>query len=76
MKEKKPIYVSAEMNTTMEKLWEYTQEPNIHTEWDARFTEILYLEKKEGETQKFLSFSARRLHLICVTGETEQFRWR
>ncbi|PFJ24078.1 hypothetical protein COI92_25850 [Bacillus anthracis] len=54
MKGKKPIYVSAEMNTTMEKLWEYTQEPHIHTEWDARFTEISYLEKKEGEPQKFL----------------------
>uniref|UniRef100_UPI0034D43D9F DoxX-like family protein n=1 Tax=Bacillus wiedmannii TaxID=1890302 RepID=UPI0034D43D9F len=26
----------------------------IHTEWDARFTEISYLEKKEGEPQKFL----------------------
>lgn len=23
-----------------------------------------------------LSFSARKLHLICVTGETQQFRWR
>lgn len=54
MKGKKPIYVSAEMNTTMEKLWEYTQEPDIHTEWDARFTKISYLEKKEGEPQKFL----------------------
>ncbi|BCB36845.1 membrane protein [Bacillus cereus] len=54
MKGKKPIYVSAEMNTTMEKLWEYTQEPHIHTEWDARFTEISYVEKQEGEPQKFL----------------------
>ncbi|HFK1455891.1 TPA: DoxX-like family protein [Bacillus cereus] len=54
MKGKKPIYVSAEMNTTMEKLWEYTQEPHIHTEWDARFTEISYLKKQEGEPQKFL----------------------
>ena len=54
MKREKPIYVSAEMNTTMEKLWEYTQEPDIHTEWDARFTEISYLEKKEGEPQKCL----------------------
>ncbi|WP_242254883.1 DoxX-like family protein [Bacillus cereus group sp. BfR-BA-01379] len=54
MKGKKPIYVSAEMNTTMEKLWEYTQKPDIHTEWDARFTEISYLEKTEGEPQKFL----------------------
>lgn len=54
MKGKKPIYVSTEMNTTMEKLWEYTQEPHIHTEWDARFTVISYLEKQEGEPQKFL----------------------
>ncbi|MDA1753332.1 DoxX-like family protein [Bacillus cereus] len=38
----------------MEKLWEYTQAPHIHTEWDARFTEISYLEKQEGEPQKFL----------------------
>ncbi len=50
MKGKKPIYVSTEMNTTMEKLWEYTQEPHIHTEWDARFTEISYLEKKRRRT--------------------------
>ncbi|MFE6137073.1 DoxX-like family protein [Bacillus sp. NPDC057893] len=49
-----PIYVATKMNTTMEKLWAYTQEPDIHTEWDARFTEISYLEKREGEPQKFL----------------------
>ncbi|MBK5425282.1 DoxX-like family protein [Bacillus sp. TH30] len=54
MGKKKPIYVATEMNITMEKLWAYTQEPDIHTEWDARFTEISYLEKKEGEPQKFL----------------------
>ncbi|MED1509693.1 MULTISPECIES: DoxX-like family protein [Bacillus] len=54
MGKKKPIYVAIEMKTTMEKLWEYTQEPDLHTEWDARFTEISYLEKKEGEPQKFL----------------------
>ncbi|WP_002148934.1 DoxX-like family protein [Bacillus cereus] len=54
MGKKKPIYVATEMNTTMKKLWEYTQEPDLHTEWDARFTEISYLEKKEGEPQKFL----------------------
>ncbi|WP_373604881.1 hypothetical protein [Bacillus cereus] len=54
MSKKKPIYVATEMKTTMEKLWKYTQEPDIHTEWDARFTEISYLEKKEGEPQQFL----------------------
>ncbi|MCU5582134.1 DoxX-like family protein [Bacillus toyonensis] len=54
MKRKRPIYVATEMKTTIEKLWEYTQEPDLHTEWDARFTEISNLEKKEGEPQKFL----------------------
>lgn len=54
MGKKKPIYVATEMNTKMKKLWEYTQEPDLHTKWDARFTEISYLEKKEGEPQKFL----------------------
>ena len=49
---KKTAYLCCDkMNTTMEKLWEYTQEPHIHTVWDARFTEISYLEK--GEPQKF-----------------------
>ena len=54
MKRKQPIYVATKMNTTMEKLWEYTQEPDIHTEWDARFTEISYLEKRRGTTEVFV----------------------
>lgn len=53
MGKKKPIYVATEMNTTMEKLWAYTQEPDIHTEWDARFTEISYLEKKRENHRSF-----------------------
>ncbi|WP_074607594.1 DoxX-like family protein [Bacillus cereus group sp. BfR-BA-01350] len=70
MKGKKPIYVSAEMNTTMEKLWKYTQEPHIHTEWDARFTEILYVEKKEGEPQKF-SYKTKIGFGLEIAGEGE-----
>ncbi|MFD3450220.1 DoxX-like family protein [Microbacteriaceae bacterium 4G12] len=54
MKTQKPIYVQTDIETTMDELWKYTQDPKIHTEWDARFTEISYLEKKEGEPQRFL----------------------
>ncbi|ENQ3108366.1 DoxX-like family protein [Bacillus sp. 491mf] len=54
MKEQNPIYVQTEIETTMGDLWEYTQDPKIHTEWDVRFTEISYLEKNEGEPQRFL----------------------
>ncbi|WP_442600278.1 DoxX-like family protein [Neobacillus sp. D3-1R] len=38
----------------MDRLWEYTQNPAIHTEWDVRFTEITYLEKCENKPQQFL----------------------
>ncbi|MEN1935211.1 DoxX-like family protein [Paenibacillus sp. 102] len=54
MKRQKPLYVQTEMETSMEELWRYTQDPTLHTEWDARFTEISYLERKEDEPQRFL----------------------
>ena len=53
--EKETAYLCCDkMNTTMGKLWEYTQEPDIHTEWDARFTEISYLEKKKENHRSFV----------------------
>lgn len=54
MKKSTPIYVQNAIQTSMEKLWEYTQNPDIHTEWDARFTDIKYLDRKEDEPQRFL----------------------
>ncbi|WJE54365.1 DoxX-like family protein [Bacillus cereus] len=54
MKKQKPIYVQTEMETSMDELWKYTQDPMLHTEWDARFTEISYLARKEDEPQRFL----------------------
>lgn len=54
MKKQNPIYVKTEIETTMDELWKYTQDPKIHTEWDARFTEISYLEKNQDEPQRFL----------------------
>lgn len=53
MKRQKPIYVQTEMVTSMDELWKYTQDPMLHTEWDARFTEISYLEKQDDEPQRF-----------------------
>jgi hypothetical protein len=50
----KAIYVGTEIATPMEKLWEYTQNPTLHTEWDIRFTEILYLPKEDDAPQRFL----------------------
>jgi uncharacterized membrane protein YphA (DoxX/SURF4 family) len=67
----KPIYVKTEIATSMDRLWKYTQDPNLHTEWDARFTEITYLEKQENEPQRFLYKTKIGLGLeIAGTGES------
>lgn len=54
MKKQKPIYVQIDMNTSMEQLWEHTQNPSLHKEWDLRFSDIKYLDKEENEPQRFL----------------------
>lgn len=51
----KPIYVELSMKTDMTTLWVHTQTPELHRQWDLRFTEITYLPRDEKEvTQRFL----------------------
>jgi hypothetical protein len=51
----KPIYVETRINTSLERLWEFTQKPEIHQEWDLRFNTIQYLPKASEEApQEFL----------------------
>lgn len=39
----KPIYVEINIASDIETLWEYTQNPHLHKEWDLRFSDITYL---------------------------------
>jgi LPXTG-motif cell wall-anchored protein len=50
---RKPIYVEIPIEADMERLWNATQDPELHTQWDLRFTSITYLPKEEGEPQLF-----------------------
>ena len=38
----------------MDKLWEATQTPHLHEQWDLRFSSITYLPKEENKPQEFL----------------------
>ncbi|MCJ7840269.1 DoxX-like family protein [Lederbergia sp. NSJ-179] len=49
----KPIYVEIPIHTEIDRLWEATQNPTKHAQWDLRFTTITYRPKKEGEPQHF-----------------------
>ncbi|OBZ17348.1 DoxX-like family protein [Bacillus sp. FJAT-26390] len=68
----KPIYVELDIHTTLEELWEHTQSPMLHQQWDLRFSEISYLPKlNEHEKQNFLYETRIGFGLkIKGTGET------
>ncbi len=43
------------IRSSMEQLWEGTQAPELHEQWDLRFSEIRYLPRaSEDEPQRFL----------------------
>ena len=48
------LYVEIPIASSMDELWEKTQNPELHQRWDLRFTEIEYLPRKADEPQKFL----------------------
>ncbi|TXK83542.1 DoxX-like family protein [Paenibacillus sp. N3.4] len=51
---RKPIYVEIMIQTDIESLWKYSQDPVLHESWDLRFSEIQYLPKsKESDLQQF-----------------------
>lgn len=53
MKKKSPVYVEIKIKSSMDKLWNATQSPELHTKWDLRFSSITYLPEKENEPQHF-----------------------
>jgi DoxX-like family len=50
-----PIYVETFIHAPMDALWAHTQQPELHQQWDLRFTEIRYLPRpSDTEPQQFL----------------------
>src|SRR5699024_1807681 len=50
----KEIYVETKIKAPIEEIWEKTQNPALHEQWDIRFSSITYLPKKLAEPQKFI----------------------
>lgn len=71
----KPIYVELPIRADMETLWKHTQTPELHREWDLRFSDIDYLPRGDGETlQRFLYRTRIGFGLdISGTGETRAY---
>ena len=49
------IYVECTIDASLERVWELTQNPEMHQRWDLRFSRITYLPKASpDEPQRFL----------------------
>ncbi|MFF2089638.1 DoxX-like family protein [Paenibacillus sp. NPDC058174] len=69
----KPVYVEIEIEADIEALWRHTQSPDLHQQWDLRFSEIVYLPKPNDEElpQRFLYRTRIGFGMaVSGTGET------
>ena len=65
------IYVEILICACVDEIWRRTQVPDLHEQWDLRFTTIDYLPKhSEAEPQKFL-YSTRIGFGLKINGEGE-----
>ncbi|TYS28585.1 hypothetical protein [Bacillus pumilus] len=51
---RKPVYVETTIHAPIEKVWEYTQNPKLHEQWDLRFSTISFNEPQNEQPQSFL----------------------
>lgn len=52
---RRPLYIKTTIECDLDTLWEHTQDPVLHQQWDLRFTTIEYLSKANpNSSQEFL----------------------
>ncbi len=64
----KPIYVEIDIKTDMNTLWEHTQRPELHEQWDLRFTEIKYLPRESEDQPQHFRYRTRIGFGIDIAG--------
>ncbi|WP_042473661.1 DoxX-like family protein [Bacillus ndiopicus] len=64
----KPIYVEIVMDTSMERLWEYTQNPALHAQWDLRFSDIQYRPKESEDAPQLFTYKTKVAPFLTVEG--------
>ncbi len=65
---RKPIYVEIDIQAPIEKAWDYTQNPQLHEQWDLRFTSITYISKKAPEEPQRFTYETKLIPGLQVSG--------
>jgi|GEM_PF-173442 len=55
----RPIYVETVIRTDMASIWHYTQSPELHRQWDLRFSEINYLPRNRDDLPQLFHYKTR-----------------
>ncbi|CAG9622288.1 DoxX-like family protein [Sutcliffiella rhizosphaerae] len=71
MSKSKPIYVETLIDSELEKVWEHTQDPEIHQQWDLRFSNIQYFPKEKKEDPQRFLYKTNIGFGISIAGEGE-----
>ena len=65
---KKPIYVELDINCSINKAWQFTQQPSMHEQWDLRFSSITYNEKVHQDDPQQFTYTTKVMPGIVVSG--------
>ncbi|SCY10610.1 hypothetical protein SAMN02787079_00960 [Lysinibacillus sp. TC-37] len=65
---KKPIYVEIAIHAPIEKAWDYTQNPQLHEQWDLRFTSITYIPKRASKEPQRFTYETKIIPGLQVSG--------
>ncbi|MER2000237.1 MAG: DoxX-like family protein [Lysinibacillus sp.] len=65
---RKPIYVEIDIDCPIEKAWQYTQQPDLHAQWDLRFSSITYNEKQHEDDPQSFTYTTKVVPGISVSG--------
>ena len=64
----RPLYVEILIRAPMERVWELTQNPELHVRWDGRFTAITPTSVRKDGAQRFRYELDLGIHVIRGTG--------
>ncbi|MGO4544738.1 DoxX-like family protein [Paenibacillus sp. 2TAB23] len=54
-----PVYVELNIHSSLDELWRHTQIPQLHEQWDLRFSEIEYLPRSGDSTKQMFRYTTR-----------------
>lgn len=64
----KSIFVEIDIHTTIDEVWRYTQQPELHEQWDLRFSSISYNEKLHEEDPQTFTYTTKIMPGLVVSG--------